>query len=119
MKNLLVKKENGRVPLNSCPQTLMDCLAAEICTMPNIRVLLQLFATLPLSTCSCERSASALRRLNSYLHCTQREDRLAAAALIHTNYSMSVDVNHVCRLFMEKYPRRLEAPNMLFESSSD
>ena len=85
--------------------------------MPNLRVLLQLFATLPLSTCSCERSASALRRLNTYLRCTQSEDRLSAAALIHANYVTPVDVNQVCKLFMQKHPRRIEAPSMLFESS--
>ena len=80
----------------------MDCLTAEVCTMPNIQVLLQLFATLSLSTCSCEHSASALRRLNTYLRCTQSEDSLAAATVIHTNYSMLVDVNHVCRLWAVK-----------------
>jgi hypothetical protein len=93
------KRKWINVPLKSCPQTLKGCLATEICTMPNICVLLQLFATLPLSSCSCERSASALRRLNTYLRCTQSEDRLAA--LIHMNYSVSIDVNHVCRLFVQ------------------
>ena len=112
------KRKWINVPLTSRPQTLKTCLAAEICTMLNICVLLQLFATLPLSTCSCKRSASALRRLNTYLRCTQSEDRRAAAALIHTNYSVSVDVNQVCKLFVQKYPR-LKAPSMLFESCSD
>ena len=107
------------VPLQSRPKTLKDCLATRVCSMPNLRILLQLFATLPLNTCSCERSASALRRLNTYLRCTQSEDCLAAAALIHTNYSIHVDVNHVCKLFMQKHPRRLQAPSMLFENSPD
>ena len=98
-------------------QSLKDCLAAGVCPMPNIRILLQIFATLPLSTCCCERSASALRRLNTYLRCTQSEDRLSAAALIRTNYATPVDINEVCKLFMQKHPRRIEAPSMLFESS--
>ena len=44
------------------PQTLSESLR-KCCpqSLPNIFVLLKLFATLPLSSCSCERSASALR----------------------------------------------------------
>ena len=38
---------------------------------------------LPLSSCACESSASVLRRLNTYLRCTQTEQRLSALALIH------------------------------------
>ena len=29
------------------------------------------------------------------------------------------NVNHVCKLFMQKHPRRLEASSMLFENSPD
>ena len=53
---------------------------------PNVYSLLNIFATLPLSSYSCERSASALRRLNTYLRCTQTEERLSAFALITMNY---------------------------------
>ena len=44
---------------------------------------LHVFATLPLSSCSCEQSASALRRLNNYLRCTQKEERLTAGTCAH------------------------------------
>ena len=54
---------------------------------------------------------------STYLRCTQSEDHLALAALIHVNYTRSIDVNEVCKMFMQKNPRRLEAPGMLFESS--
>ena len=111
------KRKWLNIPPQSRSQSLKDCLAPGVCTMPNLRVLMQLFATLPLSTCSCERSGSALRRLNTYLRSTQSEDRLAAAALIHVNYATPVDINHVCKLFMQKHPRRIEAPSMLFDNS--
>ena len=48
--------------LQERPQTLSDSL--KVCspeTLPNLFTLLKLFATLPLSSCSCERSASTLR----------------------------------------------------------
>ena len=113
------KRKWANVPVQSRPQALKDCLAPGVCTMPNVYILLQHFATLPLSTCSCEPSTSALKRFTTYLSCTQSEDCLATAAFIHVNYAKFVDVNQVCKLFMHKHPRRLEASSMLFESSAE
>ena len=103
------------VPQKDRPQTLSKSLG-QCCpqSLPNIFVLLKLFATLPLSSCSCERSASALRRLNNYLRCTQTEERLSALALIHSNYEAEINVDQVCKLFLEKFPRRIERASLLF-----
>ena len=103
------------IPKQDRPKTLSESMKHCPVSLPNTYTLLKLFATLPLSSCSCERSASTLRRLNSYLRCTQTEDRLSALALIHCNYNESIDVNSVCKLFVEKYPRRIGCANMLFD----
>ena len=104
------------IPKQERPQTLSRSMQhCSPVNLPNLYPLFKLFATLPLSSCSCERSASVLRRLNSYLRCTQTEDRLSALALIHCNYHENIDVDSVCKLFVEKYPRRIECANMLFE----
>lgn len=60
-------------------------------------------------------NTSALRRLNTYLRCTQTEERLTALALIHMNYETDIDKNRVCKLFLNKYPRRMEKASLLFE----
>ena len=61
------------IPLQNRPQSLSETLKVSTPeSVPNIFTLFRLFATLPLSSCSCERSASSLRRLNQYLRCTQR-----------------------------------------------
>ena len=94
------------------PTTLQDCLKqCSQTTLPNIFCLLKLFATLPVSSCSCERSASTLRRLNTYLRCTQSEERLSSLALIHCNYGKEIDVDNVCRQFMIKHPHRMQSTN--------
>ena len=98
------------VPKEERPQTISKAMQQS--TLPNIYMLLKLFATPPLSLCSCERSASTLRRLNNYLRCTQTEHR--PLALIHCNYGETIDVNRVCKLFIKKYPCRIECANMLF-----
>ena len=119
IRNLLIGKENRIAFQYSLVPKHCKIFAPDVslCTVLNVCVLLQLFATPPLSTCTCERSASALIRwLNIYLRCTQSENRFTAAAIIHTNYSMPVDINDVCALFMQKHPRRMEAPSMLFEN---
>ena len=104
------------VPLKDRPETLAESLK-QCCqqTLPNIFTLLKLFATLPLSSCSCERSASALRRLHGYLRCTQTEEHLSALALIHMNYETEIHIDEVCKIFLQKHPRRMEKANLLFD----
>ena len=54
------------VPREDHPKTLTESMK-NCCskTFLNIFTLLQLFSTLPLSSCSCEWSVSALKRLNN------------------------------------------------------
>uniref|UniRef100_A0A1X7UA98 TTF-type domain-containing protein n=2 Tax=Amphimedon queenslandica TaxID=400682 RepID=A0A1X7UA98_AMPQE len=80
---------------DSRPATLQEALKSCPSSLPNIHTLLKLFATIPLSSCSCERSASALRRLNNYLRCSQTEERLSALALIHMNYDTDIKIDNL------------------------
>ena len=93
------------VKLQDHPEAISDTLK-QCCpnSLPNIFTLLKLFGTIPLSSCSCERLASALRRLNNYMRCTQSEERLSALALIHMNYEYDINIDHVSKLFVLKYP---------------
>ena len=43
--------------------------------LPSISVLLKIACTLPVTSCECERSASALRLLNNYMRATMGKDR--------------------------------------------
>lgn len=52
--------------------------------------------------------------LNNYLRCIQTEERLSALALIHSNYEAEINVDQVCKLFLEKFPRRIERASLLF-----
>jgi len=103
-------------PIDDRPETLSDSLnQCSPITFPNISTLLKFFPTLPLSSASCERSGSALKRLNNYLRCTQTEQRLTALALIHMNYQTDISVDTACKLFIQKHPRRMEKASLLFE----
>lgn len=50
---------------------------------PNVRMLLQLLCTLPVTTSTAERSFSALRRLKTYIRSTVMEERLNGLALLN------------------------------------
>ena len=103
------------IPVLDRPKTL--ACAMKQCSpqsLPNIFTLLKPPTTLLLSSCSCERSASALRRLNTYLRCTQTQDRLSALALIHCNYDTEIDVDSVCKLFIENIPEDLSVQIFYF-----
>ena len=64
-----------------------DMLAASIkdCdpdSFANLHILLQIACTLPVTSCECERNASALRRLRNYMRATMECDWQANLALI-------------------------------------
>ena len=79
---------------------------------PNLTELLQIICTLPITSCECERSVSALRCLKT-LRSTISQDRLNGLALLHVHYSMHIDLDKVIDLFRRKHPRRLTLFNIL------
>ncbi|KAF2879797.1 hypothetical protein ILUMI_26372 [Ignelater luminosus] len=58
------------------PQTTAEAHQETNEFFPNIKILLQILRTLPVSTCSVERSFSLLKLIKSYLRTTMAEDRL-------------------------------------------
>ena len=59
--------------LNKKPEkSLKECCPSSL---SNLFTLLKIFATIPMSACSCECSASGLRRPNNYLRAAQAEKK--------------------------------------------
>ena len=54
---------------------------ADTTFYPNISTVLRILVSLPVGSCSCERSFSALRRLKSWCRSSMKEDRLNGLAL--------------------------------------
>ena len=66
-------------------------------------ILLKLFGTIPFSSYSGKRSASALKRQNNYLQCTWSKKQLSALALIQLNFAIPINEDHVYKpVFHEK-----------------
>ena len=74
---------------------------------PNVRVLLQIACTLPVTSCECEQRASALRRLHNYMSASMGNRRLSNLALLHIHYDMDVDLDEVVTRYAHLHPRKL------------
>ena len=78
---------------------------------PNLSVLLKIAGTVAVTSCECERSGSVLKRLNTYLRASIRQERLNGLALMHISYDVEISVDRVMPVFVKK-PRALEFSNI-------
>ena len=93
-----------------------NCLALKECDedmYPNLYVLLKICCTIPATSCECERSASALRRLHTFNRASMTQERLSSLALMHIHYLTDIDLDIVLDLFAKMHPRRLELGTLL------
>jgi hypothetical protein len=78
------------------PNNAIDAYLICNCDLfPVIKQLLKILATLPVSTCTSERSFSTLRRLKTYLRNTMCEERLNGLALLHVHRDLIVTPDEV------------------------
>ena len=94
-------KEEQR-PSNAI-EALSEC-QQEI--FPNVKNLLQIIATLPVSTATAERSFSTLRRLKTYLRTTMESDRLTGLALMSVHTNRPVNKEKILEDFVASERRR-------------
>lgn len=71
---------------------------------PQVLVLLKLLLVCPVSSCECERSFSALRRLKTWLRATMAQSRLNHVSICHVHRERldNVNVNEIAKLFAAK-----------------
>ena len=74
----------------------------------NIKSALKILATLPVTSCECERSFSALRRLKNCNRSTMKNEMLNGLALMHVHKDIEPNVNEVLTKFAQQHPRRLD-----------
>nr|CAI5825293.1 unnamed protein product [Callosobruchus analis] len=104
-----MKIDGSSVEPPAAPKCAIDALnACNAAIYPNIFTLLKIFATIPISTATAERTFSTLRRLKSYLRNTMSENRLNGLANLNIHRWIQVDTNEVLAILKEKGPRRLD-----------
>ena len=78
------------------------------CTFPNMTILCRIALTLPITSCTAERSFSVLRLVKTHLRSTMSENRLSALAIIYCNKDIQINKDNVIKKFSNTKPRRLE-----------
>ena len=66
---------------------------------PSLAVLIQILATLPVTTATNKRSFGALKYLKTYLRNTTKEVRLNGLALLYVHRDISLDFEQVIAEF--------------------
>ena len=98
------------------PDTLASALiSCDEELFPNIFRLMKIGCTLPITSCTCERSFSTLRRLRNWLRSSMTCRRLSSLALMNIHYSHPVNYDTAVEIFLEMHPRRIELSNQLME----
>ena len=92
------------------PYCLPDNISSTLKRIPfngfnNIKVSLRILGTSQVTTCTCERSFSAIRRLKTYTRNTMVSERLNGIALMHVHQEIVTDIGKVIDLFSTKSRR--------------
>ncbi|XP_065681470.1 52 kDa repressor of the inhibitor of the protein kinase-like [Hydra vulgaris] len=98
----------------TAPKTISDSLQkCDGNTFPNISTILRILCTVPVTTCTCERSLSALKRIKTSLCNSMTDDRLNGISMLHIHRNVEIDLNIVGDEFATAFPRRMEFKNIL------
>ena len=73
--------------------------AVNFAGFEDIKVILHILGTLPITSCKCERSTSALRILKDYKRSTMVEDRLNGLAMIQIYQEIIRDIDKIIDKF--------------------
>ena len=103
-------KDHGE---ESLPTTLSFTLPHASSLFPNIKVLLVILCTLPVTSCSAEQSFSGLKRIKTALRSTMGNDRLTSLSLLHLHRDINIHIPDIIDEFARRYPRRMKLLNIL------
>ena len=79
---------------------------------PNIRVLLLILSTLPVTTCSAERSFSGLKRTKTPFRSSMTTERLTSMSSLHIHKDIEINIPAAIDELSRKHPRRLQMSNI-------
>jgi len=101
---LLDIAKSREIPISST-QNAIDFLKSDISLrsmLNELNKLLKIILTVPVSSCTAERSFSALRRLKTFLRSTMSQNRLNDMAILHVHRNENVDIEIVANSFINK-----------------
>ena len=97
----------------SLPTTLFFTLRHASSLFPNIKVLLLILFSLPVTSCSAERSFSGLKRIKTALRLTMKNERLTYLTLLHLHRDIDMNIPDIIDKFSRRHPCRMELGDIL------
>ena len=94
--------------VNSLPSSPLGALRYASSMYPNIRVLLSILCTLPVTTCSAERSFSGLKRTKTTLRSSMSGARLSELSFLAVHRDLALDIPKAIDEFARRHPRRMQ-----------
>ena len=88
----------------SLPSTLSSSLTKISSFYPNIKALVTILCTLPVTYCTAERSSSGLKRINTVLRSSMSNERLSSPTLLHMHQDIPIDIEEVIDEFSRCHP---------------
>lgn len=104
MEKVMKRKENDKPSSLLGFQKYVSSIADAFFELNR---LLKIACTIPVSTCTCERSFSTLRLVKNYLRNTMVEKKLKSLMVlgIHKRRSKNLDLDNIVKKFDELYPK--------------
>ena len=88
---------------------------ADESIFPNIRILLRLICTFPVTRSEYEHNISVLHRLKRYLHSTKGQERMTGIALTRIRYGIVLNLDDIINIFAGQHQRRILFADILAE----
>lgn len=89
-----------------CPSNFSDTLRCiDFDAFQNIKELLIILSTLPITSCECERSFSGMKRVKTCLRSTMGQDRHNGLALLNFHLDKVPNIDSVCERFLSQKSR--------------
>ena len=103
-------KEHGWSSLPSSPAV---ALRHATSMYPNVKALISILCTLPVTSCSTERSFSSLKRIKTPFQASMTTQRLSGLTLLTVHRDIPIDIPEAIDEFARRHPRRLQMVNIL------
>ena len=75
---------------------------------PNVFRLIKIGCIIPITSCTCERSSSTLRRLRNWMRSSMSCSRLSSLALMNIHYNHEVNLDRAVEIFLLNTPATQE-----------
>ena len=105
MSNTVETPDNVESTLSSlvAPDRITQTMSAiSFPSFENIKVVLKILATLPITSCECERSFSSMRRLKNYTRTSMSQNRFNSLALMYLHPEILPDIEDIINRFIGK-----------------